>query len=170
MGDVGKRLCAEAGIGWLDLSGNACLSAPGLRVGIEGRPNLFKRPGRPRGVFASKSSRIVRWLLMEPARESTQHEIAKACGLDDGFTSRIVRRLEAERLVTRAATDAFKKETHRRNGVEETQNIGPDSTRKSDKIISKGAQGAGRVPGVDARTALNRAVGQCGPRVFQRNH
>jgi hypothetical protein len=78
MGDVGKRLCAEAGIGWLDLSGNAYLAAPGLRVSIEGKPNLFKRPGRPRSVFAPKSSRIARCLLMQPERAFTQRELASA--------------------------------------------------------------------------------------------
>ncbi|MCL4180873.1 MAG: MarR family transcriptional regulator [Verrucomicrobia bacterium] len=106
MGDVGKRLCAEAGIGWLDLSGNAHLEAPGLRISIEGKPNLFKRPGRPRSVFAPKSSRIARCLLLQPGRAFTQRELANASGLDEGFTSRIVRQLEADRLVTRSANGA----------------------------------------------------------------
>jgi hypothetical protein len=106
MGDVGKRLCAEAGIGWLDLSGNAHLVAPGLRISIEGKPNLFKRTGRPRSVFAPKSARIARCLLMQPGRAFTQRELAQASGLDEGFTSRIVRQLESERLVTRSAQGA----------------------------------------------------------------
>jgi hypothetical protein len=108
MGEVGKRLCAEAGIGWMDLSGNAHLAAPGLRVSIEGKPNLFKRPGRPRSVFAPKSSRIARCLLMQPGRAFTQRELAKASGLDEGFTSRVVRRLEADRLVVRSADGAVR--------------------------------------------------------------
>jgi hypothetical protein len=108
MGDVGKRLCDEAAVGWLDLSGNAHLVAPGLRVNIEGKPNLFKRPGRPRSVFAPKSSRIGRWLLIEPGRSFTQRELAKACGLDEGFTSRIVRELEEQRLIAREADGAVK--------------------------------------------------------------
>lgn len=106
MGEVGKRLCADAGIGWMDLSGNVHLAAPGLRISIEGKPNLFKRPGRPRSVFAPKSSRIARCLLMQPGRAFTQRELAKASGLDEGFTSRIVRRLESERLVARSANGA----------------------------------------------------------------
>src|SRR5688572_28233702 len=32
MGEVGKRLCAEAGVCWFDLSGNAHIVAPGLRI------------------------------------------------------------------------------------------------------------------------------------------
>lgn len=107
MGEVGKRLCAEAGIGWLDLSGNAYLAIPGMRVSVEGKPNLFKRPGRPRSVFAPKSSRIARWLLMQPEREFTQRELARVSGLDEGFTSRIVRQLEDQRLVVRKTKAAL---------------------------------------------------------------
>jgi DNA-binding MarR family transcriptional regulator len=108
MGEVGQRLCEEAEVCWLDLSGNAHLAAPGLRVTIEGKPNQFKRPGRPRSVFAPKSARIVRWLLIEPESTFTQRALAKATGLDEGFTSRIVRQLEEQRLVARAAAGELK--------------------------------------------------------------
>ena len=108
MGEVGQRLCEEAEVCWLDLSGNAHLVAPGLRVTIEGKPNQFKRPGRPRSVFAPKSARIVRWLLIEPESTFTQRALAKATGLDEGFTSRIVRQLEEQRLVARDAAGELK--------------------------------------------------------------
>jgi hypothetical protein len=108
MGDVGKRLCEEAEVGWLDLSGNAHLVAPGLRVNIEGKPNQFKQSGRPRSLFAPKSSRIARWLLMEPKRAFSQRELSNVAGLDEGFTSRIVRQLEEQRLVSRNSAGAVK--------------------------------------------------------------
>ncbi len=47
MGGVGKQMCTAEGISWMDLSGNADITGPGLRIRIEGRPNLFKGPGRP---------------------------------------------------------------------------------------------------------------------------
>ncbi len=102
IGEVGKKLCEEAGVCWLDLSGNTHLVAPGLRVSIQGQPNRYKRAGRPRRVFAPKSSRIARWLLMEPGREFTQRELAKAADLDEGFTSRIVRQMQQQELVVRS--------------------------------------------------------------------
>jgi Transcriptional regulator, AbiEi antitoxin, Type IV TA system len=108
MGDVGKRLCEEAEVCWLDLSGNAHLIAPGLRVNIEGKPNKFKQLGRPRSLFAPKSARIARWLLMEPRRAFSQRELSKISGLDEGFTSRIVRQLEEQRLVLREKNGAVK--------------------------------------------------------------
>jgi len=101
MGEVGQSLCAERGIAWLDLSGNAVVVAPGLHIHVEGRPNRFRRRGRPRSAFAPKSSRIARWLLMHPESALTQRELAKATGVDEGFTSRIVAELQKDGLVGR---------------------------------------------------------------------
>ena len=103
MGDVGKKLCADAGVSWFDLSGNARIVAPGLRILIEGKPNRFVRRGRPGTAFAPKSSRIARRMLIEPRRAWRQQDLARETGLDDGFTSRIVQRLEHDRLVERTA-------------------------------------------------------------------
>jgi len=108
MGAAGSDRCAAAGVNWLDLSGNARIVAPGLRVFIEGKPNLFKRRGRPSSAFAPKSSRIARWLLMHPQQPATQREIAQATGVDEGFTSRIVSKLERDALVTRDTRGAVK--------------------------------------------------------------
>lgn len=101
MGEAGKAACARAGVSWLDLSGNAHLVAPGLRVIVEGRPNQFRKRGRPANVFAPKSSRVTRFLLMHPHEAWTQRQIALATGVSEGFVSRIVARLEADRYVAR---------------------------------------------------------------------
>ena len=102
MGDVGRERCAGAGAAWLDLSGNALIMAPGLRIRVEGQPNRFKRPGRPSSAFAPKSARIARWLLMHAGEALTQRDVARATGVDEGHTSRIVSRLEEDDLVERA--------------------------------------------------------------------
>lgn len=101
MGPVGREVCRDAHVGWLDLSGNAEILAPGLRVRIEGQPNRFKHPGRPSSAFAPKSARIARWLLIHPDRSATQREIARATDMDEGFTSRIVAKLEEDDLIVR---------------------------------------------------------------------
>jgi hypothetical protein len=101
MGEVGRRLCEEAGVGWIDLSGNARIIAPGIRVIVDGRPNLFRSAGRPPNVFAAKSSRVVRWLLIHPAESLTQRQISHATDMTEGFVSRIVRRLEQEDYLVR---------------------------------------------------------------------
>lgn len=101
MGNVGRQLCEDAGCNWMDLSGNGHISASGLRIRVDGQPNKYKSPGRPASIFAPKSSRVVRWLLTHPDEPSSQQELARSTGVDEGHLSRIVRRLEADRLVER---------------------------------------------------------------------
>jgi len=132
MGEVGRKRCEEAGVAWLDLSSNAHIVAPGLRILIEGKPNRFKRRGRPSTAFAPKSSRITRWLLMlswrpvsleapgyEPTAVDTwelmhsrlpvtQRELARLAGLDEGYTSRIVAKLEGDGLIMRDSDGAIR--------------------------------------------------------------
>ncbi len=101
MGEVGKRLCEEAGIGWFDLSGNARIGARGLRIHVDGRPNRFVKAGRPLNLFAPRSSRVARWFLMHPGEPITQRSLAHATEQSDGFVSKIVKRLEAGGYVGR---------------------------------------------------------------------
>jgi hypothetical protein len=108
MGPAGREYCGEEQVGWLDLSGNAEILAPGIRVRLNGHPNRFKRPGRPSSVFAPKSSRIARWLLMHPHRAMTQREIARATDMDEGYTSRIVARLEEDGFIAREPGGAIR--------------------------------------------------------------
>ena len=101
MGESGKQACQRAGASWFDFSGNAHIIAAGIRVIVIGRPNQFRSPGRPASVFAPKSSRVARFLLMHPGETGTQREIAHATGVSEGFVSRIVGRLEEEHYVVR---------------------------------------------------------------------
>ncbi len=108
MGDAGRKVCEEASIGWIDLSGNAHIVAPGLRVIVEGRSNRFRSVGRPSNLFAPKSSRLVRWLLIHPDKPTRQREIARATGLDEGLMSRLVSRLEREGYLVREENRAVR--------------------------------------------------------------
>ncbi len=101
MGEVGRSYCERAGVSWLDLSGNAQIIAPGLFVHVLGRANQFRRPGRPESAFGPKGSRIARWLLMHPGQTIRQRALASAVGLDEGYTSRVVKKLLESRLVAR---------------------------------------------------------------------
>jgi DNA-binding MarR family transcriptional regulator len=108
MGPVGRRLCEEAGVSWFDLTGNARLEAPGVRVHIEGKPNRFLRPVRPRSIFAPKSARLIRWLLIHPEERFTQRNLVQDTGLSKGLVSRLVRRLGEQGLVERGENDAIR--------------------------------------------------------------
>ena len=101
MGEVGRARCEKAGVGWFDLSGNAHIVAPGLRIIVEGKPNRFKRVGRPSTAFAPKASRIARWLLIHEGQFLSQRDIAQATRMDEGYTSKVVSRLEEDQLLER---------------------------------------------------------------------
>lgn len=101
MPESGQDICDKASISWIDLSGNANVRAEGLVIRVEGRPNVFKKAGRPANVFAPKSSRIARRLISRLGANYNQRQLSQAAGLDEGFTSRIVRRLEKDGLVVR---------------------------------------------------------------------
>jgi hypothetical protein len=108
MGEIGRRLCAEQGVSWLDLSGNAHIEAEGLRIHVEGRPNRFKRRGRPSNLFAPKSARITRWMLIHPDQAFTQRKLAQSTVVDEGLVSRVVRGLETLELLRRESNGAIR--------------------------------------------------------------
>ena len=72
---------------------------PGLKIRVAGRRNNYSDRGRPPNVFAAKSSRIARQLLLHPQRFQTQAEVARQTQVGDGYVSKIVRRLEQEQYL-----------------------------------------------------------------------
>jgi hypothetical protein len=107
MSEAGSKVCADAGISWIDLSGNARIAATGIRIIVDGRPNRFRALGRPASTFAPKSARVVRWLLVNAGHALVQREVARATDMTEGFVSRIVSRLEQENYVVREASGAI---------------------------------------------------------------
>ncbi len=105
MSQGGKAYAREQGVAWLDLSGNARIVAPGLRIVVEGKPNQFVRPGRPRNLFAPRSARVTRALLLDPTKHQTQAELARATGLNRGTVSRVVAALLDANLIERDPLD-----------------------------------------------------------------
>ncbi|RKG98191.1 hypothetical protein D7V97_33330 [Corallococcus sp. CA053C] len=101
MGEVGKEFCRLRSVSWIDLAGNASLRGPGLHIRIEGKPNPEPKRGRPGNVFAPKSARVTRQLLLEPTQTFRQRELAHETGLGEGFVSRIVGQLETQGFISR---------------------------------------------------------------------
>ena len=101
MGRAAQEYCVQAGIPWLDLSGNARIIVPGIFYQNLGNPNCFRRAGRPESAFGPKGSRIARQLLMEPAKTVKQRALASSTGLDEGHVSRVVSKLLEAGLVDR---------------------------------------------------------------------
>jgi hypothetical protein len=113
MTPAGARAAEEAGLSWIDLSGNAHIRSDDLYVRVEGRPNQFRSRGRPSSPFAPKSARVTRVLLEDPGRWWRQKELVAATGLDDGSVSRIVRRLDEELLLERRERELRPRDTGR---------------------------------------------------------
>ncbi len=106
MGHVGRQLCEQAGVSWLDLAGNARIRAPGLHVLVDGR-RLAARPPRPRfNPFAPRASRIVRQLLLDPATTWTQQQLTRAARIDQGLASHVITQLQHDGYVRRDRPDA----------------------------------------------------------------
>ncbi len=97
----GQEACAQAGLPWLDLSGNARIVFPGFFYQNRGNPNRFRRPGRPESAFGPRGSRIARHLLMDPSKAVRQRDLASGTSLNEGHTSRIVAKLLETGLVER---------------------------------------------------------------------
>jgi hypothetical protein len=153
MGPHGEELCRGENANWMDLSGNARIIAPGLRVIVRGMPNRFVRRGRPRSLFAPKSARIARLLLLHPREAFTQREIAKRVGLGEGYVSRLVHALLSADLVDRdrggavracdpallldAWRDAYDFGKHRIHQAHVVSRSGENATTQVAEILSK---------------------------------
>lgn len=101
MGPGGRNICEQSDFNWFDLSGNGRIMAPGLHIHIEGKPDLFKQPGRKPNLFAPKSSRIARHLLQNPYEGFSQRELSQLTEVDEGHASKIIKRLVESKLLYR---------------------------------------------------------------------
>ena len=99
MGPSGRQACEEAKVSFVDVAGNVHIEAPGLFVHIQGRPNPSSVLGRPSSIFAPRSSRVARLLLLDPKRWWQQKDIAEEAGIGRGFVSKIVARLNSDGLL-----------------------------------------------------------------------
>lgn len=104
MGEVGKGMCKQAHISWMDLSGNALIHAEGLHVNVSGYPNQFADRGRPKNIFAPSAARITRLLLQEPAIRWNSQTLMDRTGLSKGYVSKILTRLERQTSLSVSGT------------------------------------------------------------------
>lgn len=86
---VSARICAEQGIGYVDLSGNCRLIFGGIYIERQGRPNKFAEKRGLRTLYSPKASRVLRVLLSEPKRPWKVTEIVDAAGVSLGLVSNV---------------------------------------------------------------------------------
>lgn len=97
--DASRQICKEAGIGCIDLAGNAFLSFENIFIDKTGRPNPFPVSRLSRSVFSPKSSRILRVLLADPSKRWYVEDLSLEAGISIGLTSRVKQTLLAEEWI-----------------------------------------------------------------------
>jgi hypothetical protein len=95
----GQRLCRDAGVGYLDLTGNAFLRFDGTLVDRASAEPPPRAKARLRRLFAPRSSRIVRVLLEQPAAEWTLARLAEEAAISLRTAHLVVNALEEKAFV-----------------------------------------------------------------------
>lgn len=88
-----QAFCREAGVPYLDLSGNAWIEHPGLVIHRSSQPPRFPTSKPERSPFADKASLVLRFLFAE-GQAGGVRELARSVGLNPGYISRIVKSAE----------------------------------------------------------------------------
>ncbi len=81
------RLCAEAGMGYADLAGNARLSFDQVFIETRAADNPFRAKRHLRSLFSTKAGQVLRVLLTPPLRAWKVTELAAAAGVSFGQVS-----------------------------------------------------------------------------------
>jgi hypothetical protein len=99
LSDASRQICKEAGIGCIDLAGNAFLSFKNIFIDRSGRPNPFIVTRISKSVFSPKSSRILRVLLSDPSKRWYVEDLSREARISIGLTSRVKQALLSEEWI-----------------------------------------------------------------------
>jgi hypothetical protein len=96
--ELGREICKKIGVGFLDLSGNAYLDFDSFYMEVEGKPNRFKYPSEPTGLFNPKAERILRFYLLKDSEKqvsaNSYRNITKEVGVSLGQLSKVNKKLD----------------------------------------------------------------------------
>jgi hypothetical protein len=156
IGPQSARILKANGLGYVDLSGNCHLAFANVLIEKDGKRNVRPSTRPLRSLFAPRATRVVRVLLMEPARSWRLEELGKAAGVSLGHSYNVVKRLEElawadrdtdQRIHLSKPADVLEawceSYTYRTNGI--TSYLAPERvTRRFMGEIARAAVGAGR--------------------------
>lgn len=96
--ELGREICKKMGVGFLDLSGNAYLDFDSFYMEIEGKPNRFKYPSEPTGLFNPKAERILGFYLLKVSGKeesgNSYRNISKEVGVSLGQLSKVNKKMD----------------------------------------------------------------------------
>ncbi|MBM3853814.1 MAG: hypothetical protein FJ399_11765 [Verrucomicrobia bacterium] len=96
------KICAEAGIGYADLAGNARLSFDQVFIETRSPENPFREKRETRSLFAPRAARVLRVLLQGPLRAWKVTELAQSARVSLGWVSAVRQQLLAREWAAEA--------------------------------------------------------------------
>ena len=96
-----RKQCQNAGVCFLDISGNVFLEYEDFYIERIGFPNRFPEKRRGREPFSDKASLILRAIFSDKEKQWGVRQLAQLINLDPGFVSRMARELEKRNYVAR---------------------------------------------------------------------
>jgi len=99
IGPEGQRLCREAGVGYVDLTGNAFLRFDGVLIDRRSSERPPRAKARLRRLFSPKSSRVARILLDHPNQEWTLARLASEASISVRTVHLVINALEEKDFV-----------------------------------------------------------------------
>jgi len=87
------KAAREAGVGYVDLAGNAFLHWGALHLSVEGQQPPPRPVDATVSLYSPKASRVVRIMLYEPECRWRQDEIIRATNVSPGYVSQIIAEL-----------------------------------------------------------------------------
>lgn len=99
--------CKELGVGYIDLNGTLALIHKDVYIDVVRPATVFKNPQGIKNVFAGRSRRILRVLLVHPHRPYRLERLAAETRLSVGQVSQVARRLQDDGLVERNSEGLF---------------------------------------------------------------
>src|SRR5438445_8909030 len=94
IGGQSARILKDNNLGYVDLPGNCYLAFENVLIEKDGKRNVRPSTRPLRSLFAPRATRVVRVLLVEPARAWRLEELARAAQVSLGHTHNVVKRLQ----------------------------------------------------------------------------
>jgi hypothetical protein len=83
------EICEQAGVGYIDFSGNCRLCFQGVYIEKTGNPNIFSEKRDLRSLYSPKAENILRVLLSDLGRVWKIQELADAAGVSVGQVAKV---------------------------------------------------------------------------------
>ena len=106
----GREMCKELEMGFIDLAGNAHLKFDGVLIERWGKKSEKKEKRNLKNLFSTKSTWVIRRMLLQPKRTWKFEELAEEANVSLGQAYKVVNKLVSEGYVEkkRGATTLLK--------------------------------------------------------------